>query len=204
MISICKGSNPFTPAMNYYNKILVKKKLINFWTFSGANFKNIFLLNYKFIFCFYKKVAFFNSIQFLLIIKKILPVLNCVVATNHKILFIGSNSLYCQSIYSKNINFIGKLKMSIIGVFTNFTAEGFKFFDNFKFRKKPSLIMVMSSFNGNYIFLDAKKKNIPIIAFIDSDVNSSLVDYPISINSSYFYNVYIFSRFFFKYVLKLI
>lgn len=54
------------------------------------------------------------------------------------------------------------------------------------------------------MIFDVKKVNIPIIGLIDGIQNSSSIEYPIFLNVFYFYNIYILSRFFFKYLVQLL
>ena len=205
MISTGKGSNPFTPKINkYYNKLIVKKKLLNFWTFSGIELKKIFLFNYKFIFCFYKKRnTFFEYNTCISIIKKIFPLFHSIVNNQANILFIGSHSFYMQSFFFGESNYISKLMEEKLGSFTNFFIEGFNFFKNKKLKKNASIIFFFS-FSNDFLILESNKKRIPSIGLINVNNSISLLDYPIFLNSFYFYNVYFFSRLIFKYILRLL
>ena len=205
MISTCKGSNPFAPRMNkYYNKLIKKTKLLNFFTFSGVSLKNTFLLNYKFLFCLYQKSSFFEQNNCITTFKTIFPLLNSIVDNKAKILFVGTKCFYAQSFSSLKSKFISKLVEAKMGTFTNFITEGFKFFNNEKLSKNPSLIFFFNLSTNDFLLLEAKKKNIPSISLVNANNNSCLVDYPIFLNSFYFYNVYFFSRLIFKYILRLL
>jgi hypothetical protein len=91
-----------------------------------------------------------------------------------------------------------------MGAFTNFITQGFNFFSNEKLNKNPSMVFFFNLSTNDFLLLEAKKKNIPSIGLVNANNNSCLVDYPIFLNSFYFYNVYFFSRFFFKFILRLL
>lgn len=189
---------------NYYNKLVNRKKLNFFWTFSNNGLKNIFQINYRFIFCFIKKNVFFDFSIFISIVKKVFPTLNSIVDNKGKFVFIGTNSMYLQSVRSFRGNQVGRLVEPLVGAFTNFRLRGFNLFDKLKLNKLPVILFFFNASKTDYFILEAKNRNIPIIALVDCSVNSVLIDYPIILNSSYFYNVYILSRFFFRYIIKLI
>jgi len=61
--------------------------------------------------------------------------------------------------------------------------------------------MVFLNFQENdLLLLESKKKNLPSIGLVDDNFNSYLMDYPICLSPLYFYNVYFFSKFFFRYL----
>jgi len=91
-----------------------------------------------------------------------------------------------------------------MGTFTNFITQGFKFFSNEKLNKNPSIIFFFNISTNDFLLLEAKKKNIPSISLVNANNNSCLIDYPIFLNSFYFYNVYFFSRLVFKLILRLL
>lgn len=200
-----KGSNPFTPKMSkYYAKLLKKKTLLNFWTFSGTELKSVFLLNYKFIFCFYKKNVFFDYSHCVSVVRSIFPILHSTVDNKAKVLFVGTNCFYSQSFFLSKNKFISNLIEGKMGIFTNFVNEGFKFFLSSKLKKNPSLVFFFTVSINDFLLLESKKKNIPNIALTNTSNNCNLIDYPIFLNSFYFHNVYFFSRLVFKYILRLL
>jgi len=188
---------------NYYNKLITKTKLLNFWTFFGINSKSIFLYNYKFVLCFYKKKIFFEHNKCISAIKSIFPILNSIVNNKSKILFVGTQSFYTQSFLFLKSKLVSILIEGDIGSFTNFVTSGFKFF-NKKLKKNPSLILFFNFSVNTFLLLESKKKKIPSIGLVNPSNNISMVDYPIFLNSFYFYNVYFFSRLVFRYILRLI
>jgi len=188
----------------YYKQLIQKNKLINFGCFSGNAVKDVVSFNYQFIFCFYKQNIFFNFDKFLSVIKKIFPIFNSVVDNKGKFLFIGSKHMYSQIVLKNKIVFFNEALEMNVGTFTNFQLTGFKSIKNFKILKKPSIILFFQDLKSDFLILEAKKNNIPIIATVLDTYNIGNLDYPILLNCSYFYNIYILSRFFFKYILKLI
>ena len=188
----------------YYYKLIGKHKLINFWSFSGNEVKTICEVNYKFIFCFYKKIALFDFSLFISTTKKFFPIFYSISKNNGKFLFVGTKYIFSQSIYKERSRFINKLKNLDAGIFTNFSSEYFKFFKTLGLKKNFSLVIFFKVIKDNFLLLESKKQKIPVIGLISGDLNSCLIDYPIFLNSFYFYNIYIFSRFLFKYILKLI
>jgi ribosomal protein S2 len=205
LISIRKGSNPFTPRMNnYYDKLIKKTKLLNFWTFSGTELKSVFILNYKFIFCFYKKNLFFEYTQCVSVVKNIFPVLHSSINNKANILFVGTKYFYIQVFSSLKSKVVSQLIEGKIGTFTNFIIDGFKSFSSTKLKKNASLIFFLNVSINDFLLVESKKKNIPSIALINASNNSNLIDFPVFLNSFYFHNVYFFSRLVFKYILKLL
>ena len=88
------------------------------------------------------------------------------------------------------------IKKTIGGIFSNF-----KFFWSKNWIINPTVLIIFSEKkkrNKSFIITEAKRKNIPIISFIEQKTNTNLIDYPILLNSSYFHNVYFFSKFLFK------
>jgi ribosomal protein S2 len=187
----------------YYNRLIKKTKLLNFWTFSGIELKNIFILNYRFIFCFYKKNVFFEYNNCVSAVKAIFPILHSIVDNKSKILFAGTKYFYTQSFFPLKSKFISKLIDTKVGSFTNFVIEGFKFF-NKNLKKNSSLIFFFNLSTNDFLLVESKKKKIPSIGLLNASNSCSMIDYPIFFNSFYFHNVYFFSRLVFKYILRLL
>jgi len=185
-------------------KLIKKYNLINFWCFSENTLKTIFKTNYKFVFYFYQFNILLNYDLFFSMIKKIFPFFNFTNNNNENFLFIGIKCLYLQSITNTSNLLINHISSLNIGTFTNFSNFGFNVFDNFKLLKNTGLIIFFQPLKDNYLVLESKKKNIPSFGLIHSSTNSCLVDYPFFLNSFYFYNIYILSRIFFYYIIKLI
>lgn len=63
-----------------------------------------------------------------------------------------------------------------------------------------SLIIILSTTNFHLIINDAKQKLIPVVSLIDTNINSTKVNYPICINTvnskAIFFSIYCFKKFF--------
>ena len=149
-------------------------------------------------------MVLFDFSLFSLTIKKLFPIFYSTAINKGKFLFVGSKYIYSQSLYLQRSSFINKLTFLDAGIFTNFSSHYFKFFKNLKLEKNFSIIIFFKVVKDNFLLIESRKKKIPIIGLISGDFNSCLVDYPIFLNSFYFYNTYIFSRFLFRYILKAI
>ena len=188
---------------NYYNKLINRNKLKKFWSFLGSDSKKAFPINYKFIWCFYKNRTFFDFNVCMIGFKKIFPIFNSIFSNNGDFLFIGTSYIYSSSIH--NVNSILQLRSGRVGgILTNFSLYGYNNFNLLSANKVPSVILFFNTFENYFAVLEAKKKNVPTIGLIHNSFNSFLIDYPILLNPLYFYNIYIFSRFFFKYIIKLL
>jgi ribosomal protein S2 len=53
---------------------------------------------------------------------------------------------------------------------------------NVLFQNKIDVIFIISAKNHNFILQEAKKLNIPVIAVVDTDIDSNLVTFPIWLN----------------------
>lgn len=84
------------------------------------------------------------------------------------------------------------------GIFSNFSRISDFCFKKLNFNKNPSVLVFFFFKEKDYLILEAKKKKIPTVGLIEQKINSSIVDYPIFLNSNYFYVNYFFSKFLFK------
>ena len=188
----------------YYKQLINKRKLINFFIFSNINIMCFFKINYKYIINLFKKNVLFSFQKLNLILKRLIPLFNSIIDCSGKFLFIGNESLYLQTIsYVNKINSCSKFEGLKTGVLTNLSI-GIGDFMDFFWSKKPSIIISFNLGVKNFLLFEAKKVNIPIIGLIDGIQNSSNIEYPIFLNVFYFYNIYILSRFFFKYLVQLL
>lgn len=110
--------------------------------------------------------------------------------------------MYSHSIYK--IGLVGEIKDRNVGVLTNFSFKGYKTINFLTLNKVPSIILFFHTAESNFLVLESKKNYIPSVGLVNSYNNTCLIDYPIFLNSFYFYNIYIFSRFFFKYIVQLL
>jgi len=179
----------------YYKKLINRTKLVKFWIFSGIDNKYIIKTNYQFIYILYNKNCFLDFKSLLLHIKNILPFFLNLKKLNTTILFVSNNFIYSQSIYNFFfLPIIKKLMISNSGIFTNFSVTSIKSFKTLDFYFNPSLII--NFYLNKNLLLESKKKNIPLIGLLPMNVNTYLIDYPLPINSIFFYTIYFFSKFF--------
>lgn len=186
----------------YYKKLVQHKKLIKFFVFFGQNIKSIFKVNYEFLSILYNKKCFLNMNKLLSCIKKIFPLFLNISKKNSNLLFISTHFLYSQTIYNKYyFHIIKELLNKKLGVFTNFSIIGYDFFKKLNFKYNPCFLIFLELKQDISLLVESKKKNIPTIALVNIDLNSCLIDYPLCVNSSYFYTIYFFSKFLFKLIL---
>jgi len=115
---------------------------------------------------------------------------------------VGTSYVYSHSIYKTDS--IGEIKDRNVGVLTNFFLKGYKTINFLTLNKIPSIILFFHVAESNFLVLESKKNYIPTVGLVNNYNNTCLIDYPIFLNSFYFYNIYIFSRFFFKYIGQLL
>jgi ribosomal protein S2 len=185
----------------YYKKLMSRTKLLNFWVFSGNDIKTVFHNNYKLLNVVYNQKAILDFDSLILGIKKVLPIFKYLCGTLANILFVSSNSIYTQTVRTNNTSNLGKqLTEWKVGVLSNFSLQGFRLFKHLKLNVPPEAIVFLSFQDNDLLLLESKKKNLPTIGLIDDNFNSYLMDYPINLSPLYFYNVYFFSKFFFRYL----
>merc|ERR1712127_149331 len=103
-----------------------------------------------FIFCFYKKNVLINFNELISIVKKIIPIFSAIVANKGKCLFVGSQSLYFQTIFKASSRTISELFYLNIGALTNFYGVGFEAF--FKFKNEKNRVLFFSLKFWNIIY----------------------------------------------------
>lgn len=184
----------------YYKKLIRYKKLIKFWIFFGNNFKNIFKINFETLNILYNKNCFLDFQTLILNIKIIFPLFLNIFKSKGTILFISTKFFYYQTIFKKYYFSIIKklLNVKSIGIFTNFSVLSHRIFKNLDFKFNPSVIFFFYLKKNIFLLIESKKKNIPTISLLTADLNSSLIEYPLFVNSLYFYTIYFFNKFFFK------
>lgn len=189
----------------YYKQLINKRKLIKFLLFSNINIIYFFKVNYRYVFNIFKRNILFNFQKFNYLIKRLLPLFSSVIKCFGKFLFIGIKSFYLQELFFLDkINICGKLEDLKIGILTNYLIIDTQDFIDFFQNKTPSLVIILNLKIENLLLFESKKQNIPIIGLIDGINDSSIIEYPIFLNSFYFYNIYILSRFLFKYFIQLL
>jgi hypothetical protein len=141
----------------------------------------------------------------MLSIKKVLPIFNYLTNNLSSILLIGSNSIYSQTIYLDKAYYVtSKIPNIKVGTLTNFSSQNFSLSNYLELNYKPNNIFFLNLKNNFFLLREAKKKKIPTVGLITGTLNSSLIDYSIFINSLYFYNIYIITKLFFRYLRILI
>lgn len=207
LISACKGSNPFVPNFSlnlmtkYYKKLISRTTLLNFWVFSGNDIKTVFQKNFKLLNLVYNQKAILDFDSLILGIKKVLPIFKYLCGTGINILFVSSNYIYTQTVHADNSCNLGKqLSEWKVGILSNFSLQGFRLFKHLQLSSPPSAMVFLNFQENDLLLLESKKKNLPSIGLVDDNFNSYLMDYPICLSPLYFYNVYFFSKFFFRYL----
>jgi ribosomal protein S2 len=183
----------------YYNKLIKRNKLIKYWVFFGGEFKLNFKLNYNFFSIVYSNNLYISLNKLILCIKNILPLFINISFLKGKVLFITSKWLYSKIIYNKfYLSLTKELLYVKTGIFSNFSKLSDIFFNNIDFRTNPSILIFFFFKDKDYLILEAKKKKIITVGLINTRVNSTIIDYPIMLNSEHFYTNYFFSKFLFK------
>lgn len=183
----------------YYIKLLKKTILKKYWVFFCGNFKNIFPINYMFFNSLYSVHCFTDIKTLLISIKRVIPLLVSIIKTKIDSLFIGTRFLYSKTI-SLKLFLTHQLTVRNPGIFSNFSITSFYTMYKIALNSLPKLIFFLYLQENDSLVKEAKIKNIPIIALVNSKDNSCLIDYPIMIGSSYFYTIYFFSLFYFRFL----
>lgn len=185
----------------YYQKLISRTLLLNFWVFSGSDIKAVFQNNYRLLSLVYNQQSVVDFDNLIFGIKKVLPVFNYLCGTLANILFVSSNYMYTQTITTENKHSLGKaLSEWKVGILSNFSLQGFHLFKNLQVASLPSIVFFLNFQNNSLLLLESKKKNLPTIGLVDETSNSHLIDYSINLSPLYFYNVYFFSKFFFRHL----
>ena len=66
------------------------------------------------------------------------------------------------------------------------------------FNRLPTILIFFYLKDKDFLLKEAKKKKIPVIGLVGPTSEAILVDYPIFINTNFFYVSYFFSKFLFK------
>lgn len=130
-------------------------------------------------------------------IKRLIPTVASIVKTKNDILFIGTRFLYSKTV--SNVSFLThQLITRNPGIFSNFSITSFYYMNGVSTKRLPTVIFFFYVKKTDYLLKEAKLKNIPVLALINSKTNSTLVDYPVVVDTSYFHTLYFFSLFFFR------
>jgi len=177
----------------YYKKLLNRKKLLKFWIFLGGQFKDTFKVNYRYINHQYDKKCFLDFNLLCFYIKSISTLLVNLTKTKTVCLFVATKYIYSKQVAKKDYTqTVKKLFLKNSNILSNFYFQD----RNLHF-KKMILVFLYIKKNDRLLF-EAKQQHMPTIALTNLKQSSNLIDYPIVVNSSYFYNIYFFSRLFFR------
>jgi len=69
------------------------------------------------------------------------------------------------------------------------------------YKINPCFLFLFYATENYSIVIEGKKKGIILISLSDSEINSNLIDYPIFLNSLYFYSIYFFNLFLLRLIL---
>lgn len=185
----------------YYKKLVKQKKLVQLWINVKNNIKNIFEINYQMLTFLYRNNCFLDYKRLIFEIKNILPLITSLSSSGSVFFYIFSDSFYNQSIGIKYHSFINKLQNKNLGVFTNFSSINGKLANILDYKVIPCFIFIFYVMENDLLLIESKKKNIISICFINNNLSSALIDYPLFLNSLYFYSVYLFNKLFMRLIL---
>lgn len=170
--------------MLYYKKYIKAKKIIQYWFFLGG-ISGLYKVNYRFLRFTYARNCFIDYNFLLISISKLLPLFFSLFK-QESILFVTTYLFYTKVVVS---NFLTKVM---------FTRSSMSL--NHVFNKlNPRVIIFLDSASINSLIIESKHKKIPSIGLTTS-TNSTLIEYPVFVNTAYFYTVYFFTKFFIKLV----
>lgn len=150
----------------------------------------------------YSSNFFINFKKLIFSLKNILPLFLYRLKRKGKVMFITGNELYSKTVY--NLSYLSSIKELVdckLGIFSNFFRLRTTFFKKLDFNSFPAILVFFCFEKKDSLLLEAKKKKIPIVGLVASKENSSLVDYPVFLNSEYFHSIYFFSRFLFRLII---
>lgn len=130
-------------------------------------------------------------------IKRLIPIIVSSITPKNDFLFIGTKFLYSKSVSTSSF-LTNQLVTRNPGIFSNFSITSFYTVNKVATKSLPKIIFFFYLKKSDFVLKEAKVKNIPVIALLNSKRNSKLIDYPIMVDSSYYYTIYFFSLFFFR------
>jgi len=188
----------------YYSKIIKRNKLIKLWILLGGQFIYTFRSNYKMLSSLYDQNCFLNINSLYFSIKSILPIFLNIYKFKSNCLFIATRYIYSKIVTTNKNNSIIKILLEKnSGIINNPSFYNFKSNKYQKIAYNSSILVFFYAKENNKLIIEGKKKNIPIIGLINSTNNSAYIDYPITVNTNYFYTIYFFSKLFFRYIYSL-
>ena len=181
------------------NKILNRVSLIKFWVFFESNY--YYRFNFDDIIVWSKANFYSSFVNLFSLIKKLTPIILNISELGGNFFFLATNLLYVKSLY----NNLPTIQLKVFneennrGVFSNFSYFTYAKFKKFDINsKKPTIAILYSSKEKDFLFWEAKKQMFPTIGLSLVSNNSTLLDYPLLLNSSAFHTIYFINKFFFK------
>jgi len=114
-------------------------------------------------------------------------------------LFIATKYIYSKSLDQTLYKSLIKTLLSKdSGVLSNPSFTSIQYFTKKNIVAKKKILIFFYVKGNNKLLIESKQRSIPTVGLVNLSQNSVLIDYPIIINSKYFYNVYFFSKFFFR------
>jgi len=185
----------------YYKKLINQKKLIKLWANFRNNIKNIFEINYQILTFFYNNNCFVDYKKLILGIKRILPIVINSNDSSNIFFFILTEGFYNQTISNRYYSNFKKFQSNKLGVCTNFSIINYNLSNKLDYKINPCFLFLFYATENYSIVIEGKKKGIILISLSDSEINSNLIDYPIFLNSLYFYSIYFFNLFLLRLIL---
>ena len=180
-----------------YNNLIRYKKLQNYWLLFSGGIKVLFKVNFSVIKVVYKDFLFLTVEILVTTIKKLLPLFFMVPKSGGNFLFVGSNSVFSKKICKKKYKiYLTSLAHRSPGIFSNFPMLCYDIFTNWHFKKKMDLFVFYSYFGTNCLLEESKLKKKIVIALVTPSQNSSLIEYPVIVNTIYFHTVFFLLSFF--------
>jgi hypothetical protein len=129
---------------------------------------------------------------------RLLPFLIALLQKNDSILFIGAQFAYARGL--DKVRFLAHILGSRKpGIFSNFCLTKMFTVENVSLRFMPKIAFFFSLNEISLVMLrEAKTKNIPAIALVGASDSTCLIDYPVLLDSKYFYNTFFFISFLFS------
>jgi hypothetical protein len=182
----------------YYKKLLMRKKLVKYWLFFNGSLGRVFKSSYMFFGITNKNSCFLNLSFLIGGIKKLTPLFLMLSKTGGNVCFVTVDYMYgmvvATSMFTKQLIFARE------GVFTNFAARSYALFHSLDFLLNPAVVIFLNQKRTCGLLYETRIKNIPTVALVVPGFNIGFVEYPIFVNSVYFYTVYFFTRFFYKFL----
>jgi len=132
-------------------------------------------------------------------LQSIIPLLTNIYRSGGDCLFIATKYIYSKSLgQTPYKSLIKKLLSKDSGILGNPSFTSIQYFSRKNIVSNKKILIFFYLKGNNKLLVESKQKAIPTVGLVNLSQNSVLIDYPIMVNSKYFYNVYFFSKFFFR------